>query len=156
MNHNIPFIFHSENPPPSSPSQYPWSPETKDVDMVDASPPSNRDNASTKTDRPVATGALRRVYKARHKTPGKSKLSRRMMVEDDESEGSEEGESDDDEGQQLIPNTSHHYTLNMASPEQPKAEGHAVLLGYVGFISILYCSLTFSVIDICSSSSTCL
>ncbi|ESK98126.1 nuclear membrane protein [Moniliophthora roreri MCA 2997] len=151
-NQNIPFIFHTPSRQIQS-SPYPWTPppnfssskafptpapasapELRDVDMSEVSPPKPAEdmNASPeKADngvRAVATGALRRVYRARQKVKGS-----RLAIVRSREDGSE-GENDSDDDGAIIPhNTSNHYTLNMPSPAPPPSDIPYVLLGYLQF-----------------------
>ncbi|KAL0065669.1 hypothetical protein AAF712_007310 [Marasmius tenuissimus] len=143
INQNIPFIFQTPARQPEN-SPYPWSPpsrafptpvanDIRDVDMSEASPPKPEEASPDKVEgnlRAVATGALRRVYKARQsaKRGGKALMRNRGSgsdIEDDESE--------DESGERAIHSTSNHYTLNMPSPAPPQSDTPYVLLGYLQF-----------------------
>lgn len=139
-NQNIPFLF--ETPRQQSPSPSPWHPpsnfspskifagdEIKDVDMADASPPNVE---RPKTDRPIATGGLRRVYNARHKAgpSGLSVVRTRTSNEDDwDSEESDE-DAPVSRSRKAVA-TSNHYTLNLPGPQSPQSDTPYILLGFV-------------------------
>ncbi|KAJ4471385.1 Di-sulfide bridge nucleocytoplasmic transport domain-containing protein [Lentinula edodes] len=144
-NRNIPFIFAT--PSRQAPEPYSWAPppnaspatsfpspslnEIKDVDMSDASPAKLEEEFKSNNDRAVATGALRRVYRARHKTPqGKRFASTRDRDSDNDAIFS------DDEDEHALnlsnQNTSNHYTLNV-SPASSPSDMPYVLLGYLQF-----------------------
>ncbi|KAL0945560.1 hypothetical protein HGRIS_014721 [Hohenbuehelia grisea] len=127
-NHNVPFIFNTEPPPPP---EYPWAPpvnftpskifqaEVKDVDMSEASP------SQPEEGRAIAVGGMRRVYNARRRKAMKEQL----------------GEDSDDESVTAVTqNTSNHYTLNMPSP---RPDLPYVLSGYLQFFFNLSLILLF-------------
>ena len=110
-------------------------PEVHDVDMAEASPSRPEDT------RPVAAGALRRVYKARQK----SRDTRIARVKDNDDEDESEGSDEEEKGGRLRTRrakgtlqTSNHYTLNMPSPEAPKSETPYILLGCVCYLFNAY------------------
>ncbi|KAL1658870.1 Di-sulfide bridge nucleocytoplasmic transport domain-containing protein [Schizophyllum commune] len=150
-NQNIPFIFPTprHEPPPmqswvpptgfSAGQAFP-QPEVHDVDMAEASPSRPEDT------RPVAAGALRRVYKARQK----SRDTRITRVKDNDDEDESEDSDEEEKGGRLRTRrakgtlqTSNHYTLNMPSPEAPKSETPYILLGYLQFFFNLSLVLVF-------------
>lgn len=140
-NQNVPFIFQSPAPP-QPPAAYPWSPppnfsaakafqheEPKDIDMSETSPAKTLvEQNENENERPMALGALRRVYNRRQKSRiSKSRLRQRSNSEDEGPDLSE----DDDEIAPLTQNTSNHYTLNMPAPAASSSEAPYVLLGLV-------------------------
>jgi hypothetical protein len=145
-NQNIPFLFqplpvpqtpqnHAWAPPPQfSPSKaFPLPAEIKDVDMTEISPFRNDEetNGMDKNDsRPVATGALRRVFKQRNKRHESALILQRHHSQEDAS-GSE---SDNDHEKSVAAanqTTSHHYTLNMPAPAPAPSDLPYILLGRV-------------------------
>lgn len=154
INQNIPFIFQTPSKQPESP--YPWSPppgfsssrafptpvqqnEVRDIDMTEASPPKPEDPSPEKEKsesglRVVATGALRRVYRARQKAKeaGKQPFTPRRNREIASGDDVEEDSEEDSVGG-AVHNTSNHYTLNMPSPAPPQSDTPYVLLGYLQF-----------------------
>ncbi|KAJ3713513.1 Di-sulfide bridge nucleocytoplasmic transport domain-containing protein [Lentinula raphanica] len=151
-NRNIPFIFAT--PSRQAPEPYSWAPppsgspatlfpppsfpnEVKDVDMSDASPPKSEEHKKfqSNNDRAVATGALRRVYRARHKTPRGTKL--RMHDRDMEDDDDDDPNASDDDVEELNTwnqSTSNHYTLNVAPTSAPtSSDTPYILLGYLQF-----------------------
>lgn len=148
INQNIPFIFQTPAKQPESP--YPWSPppgfssskafptpapnpDVRDVDMSEASPPKPEDPSPEKSEgglRVVATGALRRVYRARQKAREINKQSHALRRNRENGSGSEvEEESEDEVEGRAVHNTSNHYTLNMPSPASSQSDTPYVLLG---------------------------
>jgi hypothetical protein len=101
--------------------------------MSDATPPKPpRSVSPSKQDsaRPIAIGALRRVYKARHKA-GPSNLSL-VSTRGGENGDEEDDENDDEEEEPRTPvaqTMSNHYTLNLPAPLLPKPDTPYVLLG---------------------------
>jgi hypothetical protein len=103
--------------------------------MAEASPPS----------RPIATGALRRVYEKRVGARAASPSKRRTPAPEVETESESEGDAEEvDDALATSPrkpraprsqttNTSHHYTLNMPSPAAAPPDTPYVLLGCVAF-----------------------
>ncbi|KAG7090705.1 hypothetical protein E1B28_009799 [Marasmius oreades] len=154
INQNIPFIFQTPAKQPESP--YPWSPppgfsssrafptpaqqsEIRDVDMTEASPPKPEDPSPEKEKsesglRMVATGALRRVYRARQKARGADKQALALRRNWESGSGSEvEEDIEDESGGRAVHKTSNHYTLNLPSPTPPRSDTPYVLLGYLQF-----------------------
>jgi hypothetical protein len=139
-NPSVPFIFQS--PPPKSPYVHAWSPpenfspekafpqeEIRDVDMAEPSPPKLQE---TRADgrRAMALGAVRRVFRSRQKV--RSRVHAHGNEEDSETSLASDDGSDDERLSSLRPRVgklSHHYTLNMPSPPQPKADTPYILLG---------------------------
>jgi hypothetical protein len=153
-NRNIPFIFATPARPSAEP--YSWAPPppnaspattfpipslVEDVDMSEVSPP-KAEEPKDSDERVVATGALRRVYKARHKTPRGKKLAFvRNRETDDEAE-----ESDDENGDEhdlMSQNASNHYTLNVSSAPTFRTDMPYILLGYLQFFFNLSLILVF-------------
>ncbi|KAF5361679.1 hypothetical protein D9758_007380 [Tetrapyrgos nigripes] len=151
LNRNIPFMFstpaRSQSQPPawappsnfspvtSFPRPFSQEPEPNDVEMPDASPPKQPEeptspDAAQSEKRVVATGALRRVYRARNRARG-SRLAIMRTVESDSGNEDEGDQSDEDSLQPISQNTSNHYTLNMAAPTQSRSDTPYVLLGSV-------------------------
>lgn len=144
-NSNVPFIFRS--PPPKSPYVHAWAPpadfspekafpqeEIRDVDMVEPSPPKPQETGVDGR-RTMALGAVRRVFKSRQKTRGRT-LGHTVEDEGGESSVSDDG-SDEEHFKARQPHVrklSHHYTLNMPSPAPLKADTPYVLLGYLQFV----------------------
>ncbi|KAF7785096.1 hypothetical protein Agabi119p4_1261 [Agaricus bisporus var. burnettii] len=137
-----------------SPAAYPWSPppnfsaakafqheEPKDIDMSETSPAKTLvEQNENENERPMALGALRRVYNRRQKSRiSKSRLRQRSNSEDEGPDLSE----DDDEIAPLTQNTSNHYTLNMPAPAASSSEAPYVLLGYLQFFFNLSLILLF-------------
>ncbi|KAI0035277.1 Di-sulfide bridge nucleocytoplasmic transport domain-containing protein [Vararia minispora EC-137] len=163
QNQSHTFLFNQ--PPPSTPHAHPWvpppnfsptkafppQPEIPDIDMAEASPPS----------RPIATGALRRVYEKRvGRRRSASPSKRRAPVVESASESEDDAEADEvadalatSPRKARAPrtqNTSHHYTLNMSSPAVAQPDTPYVLLGYLQFffnlslvLLFLYCAVQF-------------
>jgi len=104
--------------------------------MSEASPRKNDDTMSGDTSpvkekeadsRPVASGALRRVFKQREK---RSRSRRRRVNNEDEQAGSSDGEDSEEEGPKALSRTtSNHYTLNMPAHPAPPSDTPYVLLG---------------------------
>lgn len=140
-NRNIPFIFATPSrqgiepyswAPPSTVSSATMFPspsidEPKDIDMSEASPPKPEEPKELKpdNDRAVATGALRRVYRARHKTP---RGRRTVQARNRGSETDDDDEATDEELDLMNQNTSNHYTLNMSSAPS-RSDMPYILLG---------------------------
>jgi hypothetical protein len=138
-NHNVPFIFQ---PPasPQSPAAYPWSPppnfsaaktfqreELKDIDMSETSPAKpEAEQTENEKGRPMALGALRRVYNRRQKSRINKSLPRQRSSSEDEGPDFSE---DDDGLAPVTQNTANHYTLNMPAPAASPSEVPYVLLG---------------------------
>jgi hypothetical protein len=111
----------------------PSQPEVRDVDMNEASPakdlaPAQEEpETSSDSSRPVAAGALRRVYNRRKRGDTRSR-SRRAGQDEDTSNSESDGEEDDRIARRPK-STSNHYTLNMPAPAPPTSETPYVLLG---------------------------
>lgn len=146
-NRNIPFIFATPSrqgiepyswAPPSTVSSATMFPspsidEPKDIDMSEASPPKPEEPKELKpdNDRAVATGALRRVYRARHKTPRGRRVvlaHNRGSETDDDVDASDE-DFDGEELDLVNQNTSNHYTLNMSPASTSRSDTPYILLG---------------------------
>ncbi|KAF8887710.1 Di-sulfide bridge nucleocytoplasmic transport domain-containing protein [Infundibulicybe gibba] len=157
-NQNIPFIFQSANTP-QTPHKHPWAPppnfspakafpqpipqvEINDVDMFELSPP--KPDESKEGDRPVAFGAMRRVFKSRQKSRDmRIAVSRNKHTTEDQ-DGHESFDDDDDElAAALTQNTSNHYTLNIPAPPAPQSDIPYILLGYLQFFFNLSLILLF-------------
>ncbi len=139
-NSDVPFIFQS--PPPKSPYVHAWVPpdnfspekafpqeEIRDVDMAEPSPPKPQETG-TDGRRMVALGAVRRVFRSRQKTRNRART--RANEEDSETSWPSDDGSEDEglnSGRPRIRKLSHHYTLNVPSPVQPKADTPYILLG---------------------------
>ena len=139
-NPTVPFIFQS--PPPKSPYVHAWAPpenfspekafpqeEIRDVDMAEPSPPKPQETG-TDGRRTMALGAVRRVFKSRQKV--RSKARAHANEEDSETSLASDDGSDDERLSSRRPrvrNLSHHYTLNVPSPVQPKTDAPYILLG---------------------------
>lgn len=92
--------------------------------------------------RPMALGALRRVYHRRHGSHmSKSSRVRQRLAGDDE--GFDSGSDVDDQVVPITQNTSNHYTVNMPSPAPAPSETPYVLLGYLQFFFNLSLVLLF-------------
>ncbi|KAG6831628.1 hypothetical protein H0H92_008705 [Tricholoma furcatifolium] len=145
-NQNVPFIFNqnatprSPNPPPWQPppffspeKAFPNPPETKDIDMSEASPNTGAEQqGKPDNSRAVAVGGLRRVYNARKKTQS-FQMSRQRRSRNSESEEEDELDSDEDAVEPFVQNTSNHYTLNMPAAPPPQSDLPYILLGYLQF-----------------------
>ncbi|THU87759.1 hypothetical protein K435DRAFT_969766 [Dendrothele bispora CBS 962.96] len=164
-NRNIPFMFsspaRSQSQPPAwvPPSNFspvtsfprPSSqiPEPNDVEMPDASPPKQTEEPmSPETPKPerrvVATGGLRRVYRARQRTRGSRLAAVRSGADSEDSD--EYDQSDEEDGRQLQPisqNTSNHYTLNMPSSTPSRSDTPYILIGYLQFFFNLSLIMVF-------------
>lgn len=169
-NQNVPFLFNP-TPFPQEPQGYPWAPppqfsptkafpqpEIHDVDMNEASPAKDEkvvDSKEPESSRPVAGGALRRVYNRRRRNYTRSRTRQSSEDHDDSGVGSTSDEEDDRVA--LRPqSTSNHYTLNLPAHPPQVSETPYVLLGCVAFVRlfILYqLNLTFNS-AICSFSLT--
>jgi hypothetical protein len=139
-NSSVPFIFQS--PPPKSPYVHAWVPpenfspekafpqeEIRDVDMAEPSPPKLQE-AGTDGRRTMALGAVRRVFRSRQKA--RSRPRAHANEEDSEVSLASDDGSDDERPSPRWPQIrklSHHYTLNVPSPVQPKADTPYILLG---------------------------
>ncbi|KZT24672.1 hypothetical protein NEOLEDRAFT_1163117 [Neolentinus lepideus HHB14362 ss-1] len=154
-NNNVPFIF--QTPPPRSEPSHPWEPppnfsptkafpsmdlpDVKDVDMAELTPPrSDEQKAHGTGARAIATGAMRRVFKARQKTRERSRLAatRKPTESGDDASDTDSGEEG---GERAVrarspfpQNLSNHYTLNMSAPAPPKSELPYILIGYTQFV----------------------
>ncbi|KAL1738633.1 hypothetical protein HDZ31DRAFT_16584, partial [Schizophyllum fasciatum] len=146
QNQNIPFIFATprDDPPPMqswvpptgfSATQAFSQPEVHDVDMAEASPPKPEDT------RPVAAGALRRVFKARQKS--RDRRAARINDEDDADDSDDQDEGGKETRLSRAGPTSNHFTLNMPSPAAPQSDVPYVLLGYLQFFFNLSLILVF-------------
>lgn len=165
-NQNVPFIFQSPAPPQPPPT-YPWTPppnfsaekafqkeEPKDIDMSEMSPAKTEcDQNEKENGRPMALGALRRVYNQRQKSRlTRSRLRQKSYDEDDASDFSNE---ENDGITPITQNTSNHYTLNMPAPAPPPSEAPYLLLGSVlSHMSPIRSGLIALPLVTCSSSST--
>lgn len=147
-NQNVPFLFNTA-PIPSTPHTPAWTPpvrapqpELPDIDMNEVTPskPETTENEEAmdqavehteESNRPVALGALRRVYKQRRRTRGRS---RRPDDHDDSGLGSTSEEDEDDRVALRPTKTSNHYTLNMPGPAPAPSETPYLLLGYDRFV----------------------
>jgi hypothetical protein len=145
-NQNVPFLFN-QVPLPQTPQTPAWDPfqvraqqgEIHDVDMNEVTPSKSEEASSDETRkqeveksdeaRPIALGALQRVFKRRSKTRNARARSRRLEEDDDSGIGS----TDEDEAEVALRHrkTSNHYTLNMAAPPPTPSHAPYVLLGYV-------------------------
>ncbi len=107
--------------------------------MAESSPggPSPEKDMEVEDDRPMAVGALRRVFKKRHERAGSRVGRRRARVDDDESS---EGESGEDDGYVHVQKTTNHYTLNMPGPAAPQSDLPYRLLGCVFCYMVLACA----------------
>lgn len=78
--------------------------------------------------RPMALGALRRVY---HQRRGSrmSKTSHLRRGPEGEDEGFDSGSDEGGEVGPITQNTSNHYTVNMPAPASAPSEAPYVLLG---------------------------
>lgn len=142
LNQNVPFIFQSPATP-QTPS-YPWAPppnfsaaktfqqdEPKDIDMLETSPAKADPGQNEKENgRPMALGALRRVYNQRQKSRI-NKSSRLRQSSNGEDDGSDSSNHESDEMMPITQTTSNHYTLNMPAPAPLPSETPYVLLGLV-------------------------
>ncbi|KAJ7239002.1 Di-sulfide bridge nucleocytoplasmic transport domain-containing protein [Mycena haematopus] len=162
QNQNIPFIF--QTPPRQVESPYPWAPpanfsptkafpqptptpELRDIDMREASPPKPEAGAASPEGnggaaRKVSTGGMRRVLKSRMK----SALSMSTVPESRGDERDPYSDSEDDGDGRLTrtnSTTSNHYTLNMPSPPAPQSDVPYILLGYLQFFFNLSLILLF-------------
>jgi hypothetical protein len=123
---NTPFIFSAPPPPPPAPTG--WAPppdfspakafpDVPDVDMAEPQPDAAR---------PVAAGALRRVFRKRE---ARRRAAERVQDVSDE-------DSDDDDELVPAPKTPRrariekHYTVNMSHGVAPQSELPVLLLGY--------------------------
>ena len=139
---NTPFLFSvptpqshrspAWQPPPNfSPEKAFPQPELHDVEMSESSPggKSAEKEQEGEGSRPLAVGALRRVFKKRNQRD-RSRLGRRhARIDDEDSSGEESGE--DGEHVPLTQKTTNHYTLNMAGPIAPQSDLPFRLLGCV-------------------------
>ncbi|KAI0327985.1 hypothetical protein GY45DRAFT_1326923, partial [Cubamyces sp. BRFM 1775] len=140
QHNNVPFLF--QEPVPQTPRTPAWAPppnfspekafpqpEIKDVDMQEA--PSPEKDKEGDSERSMAVGALRRVFRKR-KARERSQVGRRRarVDDDDESSGEESGEEEDRYGA-VTRKTSNHYTLNLSGPAAPQSDLPYRLLGYV-------------------------
>ncbi|KAK0506440.1 Di-sulfide bridge nucleocytoplasmic transport domain-containing protein [Armillaria luteobubalina] len=155
FNQNVPFIFQTPSRQPPQP--YPWAPppnfspskafpqpvtseEVRDVDMSEVSPPKPEEPKSERG-RPIATGGLRRVFRARQKVNG-----RQLSKTDGHDEEDDDLDSDEENDRDVTPinqNTSNHYTLNLPSPPAPQSDTPYILLGYLQFFFNLSLILVF-------------
>ncbi|KAH8799616.1 Di-sulfide bridge nucleocytoplasmic transport domain-containing protein [Flagelloscypha sp. PMI_526] len=146
-NQNIPFIFNT--PAPQMPTPHPWTPPagfsaaqafpTPDIDMAENDPVKPNDKSSQPR-RAVATGALQRIYKARHRSRSRRRNNPARSSGEDVASDSEE---DDDYDPRQSVTTSHHYTLNMPSAPAPQSDVPYILLGYLQFFFNLSLVLLF-------------
>lgn len=165
---NVPFLF-SQTSVPQTPRSHPWAPppqfspskafpsqeELTDVDMSEISP-LKYEERDTDQVRPVAAGAMRRVYKQRVKSPGSKIYGRRRKENDLDSDPGSGSENDEDNGS-IVPigrqNTSNHFTLNMPAHPAPQSDTPYILLGFIFYVFFKCCSSN-NVLDIYNSSST--
>ncbi|KIY45703.1 hypothetical protein FISHEDRAFT_48740 [Fistulina hepatica ATCC 64428] len=141
-NLNVPFIFQAPN---IEPAAQPWTPPPKfnaaqafrqevdipEVTMKDASPvsapkPEDR-RREERVGRPVASGALRRVYNSRQRRAREARAANEAI---DDSEGEDESP---EKAAPLPRRTSTHYTLNMPAAAPPRVELSHTLHGYLQF-----------------------
>ncbi|KAI8983228.1 Di-sulfide bridge nucleocytoplasmic transport domain-containing protein [Trametes punicea] len=138
---NVPFLFqepvpHSPHtpawtPPPSfSPEKAFPQPEIKDVDMSEAPSPEKERETEGEGERPMAVGALRRVFRKRRARERSQLGRRRARVEDDDSTAEDSGD-EVDQYAAVTRKTSNHYTLNLSGPAAPQSDLPYRLLGYV-------------------------
>lgn len=103
------------------------------MDMSEISP-LKYEERDTDQVRPVATGAMRRVYKQRVKPPSSKIYGRRKQEDDLDSDLGSGSENDEDNGS-VVPigrqNTSNHFTLNMPAHPAPQSDTPYILLGFV-------------------------
>lgn len=125
------------------------------MDMSEISP-LKYEERDTDQVRPVATGAMRRVYKQRVKPPS-SKLRESRRQEDDLDSDPGSGSENDEDNGSIVPirrqNTSNHYTLNMPAHPTPQSDTPYILLGFVFYVFFKDRSSN-NVLDICNSSLT--
>ncbi|KAK0198105.1 Di-sulfide bridge nucleocytoplasmic transport domain-containing protein [Armillaria mellea] len=89
----------------------------------------------------IATGGLRRVFRARQKANG-----RQLSKTDGHDEEDDDLDSDEENDRTVTPinqNTSNHYTLNLPSPPAPQSDTPYILLGYLQFFFNLSLILVF-------------
>lgn len=143
-------------PPPQTPQIHPWVPpsspvvaksfpqaELRDVDMAEASPPrppsSERpqdERGDEGKERLIATGGLKRVFKARMRKKEKSSLVVARAHVETEDDADSEPENDSETTLRSAPlKTSNHYTLNMPPPIASRSDIPYVLLGYVYIVA---------------------
>ena len=99
------------------------------MDMAEPSPPKPQETG-TDGRRAMALGAVRRVFRSRQKA--RSKPHAHGNEEDSETSLASDDGSDDERlssPRPRIQKLSHHYTLNVPSPIQPKADTPYILLG---------------------------
>lgn len=97
--------------------------------MAEPSPPKPQE-AGTDGRRTMALGAVRRVFRSRQKI--RSRARAHANEEDSETSlASDDGSDDERLGSHRprVQKLSHHYTLNVPSPVQPKADTPLILLG---------------------------
>ncbi|KAF8971592.1 Di-sulfide bridge nucleocytoplasmic transport domain-containing protein [Flammula alnicola] len=161
-NQNVPFLFQP-TPVPQTPQSHPWAPppqfsiskafptqnDVKDIDMTEASPFRNDETKGEESpvrekeadnSRPVASGALRRVFKQRTKH---MYTRRRRAQEDEHGSSGSEGESEEEDIVAPLTKTSNHYTLNMPAHPAPQSDLPYILLGYLQFFFNLSLILIF-------------
>lgn len=144
---DVPFMLNIPSPqtptpphwvPPSNPvvaRLFP-QPESRDVDMAEPSPPrpsreplENKENEDEGSKRRIATGGLRRVFKARLRRKERSDRSaNKSRIEMEEDEDESDAESDDDT-QSRLTKASNHYTLNVAPSNSLQSDKSNELLG---------------------------
>ncbi|KAI0740243.1 Di-sulfide bridge nucleocytoplasmic transport domain-containing protein [Earliella scabrosa] len=141
LNNNMPFLFRE--PIPQSSHSPPWAPPSTHaphkatmpslppklnaVYMPETNPGGpipEREQIEDTSERALAFGALRRVYKERNER-GRSQLGRRRRRLDDD-----EGEEEEHRPRPLSQKTTNHYTLNVAGPAS-QYDTPSSLLGYV-------------------------
>lgn len=149
QNTNVPFLF--QQPAPQSPYTHAWAPpphfspekafpqpEIKDVEMSEQSPPKASRNSPEKensnendNDRPLALGAMRRVYNSRRRAIERGRTRMTNRKNDEAEEESDDDSSDEGRLAPVTQNTSNHYTLNLPGPVTPQSDLPYVLLGCV-------------------------
>ncbi|KZT42744.1 hypothetical protein SISSUDRAFT_1040988 [Sistotremastrum suecicum HHB10207 ss-3] len=149
VHNNVPFLFNSPMtpvktvqhwvPPPNfTPSQaFPplaQHPEIKDVQMGEVSPPKPVGDEESEKSRPIATGAIRRVFRKRS-----AREKQRRGRRDGDEETEEETESEDDSSvsrrRRPVKSTSNtnHYTLNLPGPAPHPSDLPYTLAKYTQF-----------------------
>ncbi|KAJ2914880.1 hypothetical protein MD484_g5540, partial [Candolleomyces efflorescens] len=155
-NQNVPFLFNP-GPVPQTPHTPAWEPaqfsptkatpqpEIHDVDMNEVTPSKPElkekegEGDGSESARPIALGALRRVFKQRKRTRGRA---RRDEDHEDSGIGSDSEEEEDQVA--LRPQkTSNHYTLNLPALPPTPSETPYLLLGYLQFFFNLSLILLF-------------
>ncbi len=142
---NSPFLFHTPSSitPPQNlfwrPPPVPTSPtpEVADVSMDDAAPASppaqkpKEDSLALVPRRKVSQGAVKRVFRDRHRAHSRSS-KRKQAMEQSIEESSTDDEQEHQQAATTEPITSnHHYTFNIPSIPVSRSEVPYMLLGYV-------------------------